>query len=229
MRNFSTAKKIFWILSIICTFILWYQPAVRAQNWVSMPPFNVLWPLWSPALSPIDPLTGVPTPIVSELSSGTVLPVVPGIAWDPALATPYLLFNGPQGLVYWVDNWVPIQAWPPSNLQTSFNSGGIIYTLPPTPLVLPAGYADLPPTAPLWLLQTVPLAYNRYFYTYPAFIPYPWNPTGTVYPNNPFLQGVYVWNIPLVNQIVAGTSYFLSAYDILGYNPNFPFLTASDL
>lgn len=230
MLHNSTLKKTIFVFFIVSFFIVSLHPVVGAQNWVALPPFNVLWPLWSPALSPVDPITGLPTPIVSELSPTTVLPVVPGIAWDPALAIPYFLFNGPAGLVYWTDHWTPIQAWPPSYLQSTLNSGGFIYTLPPTPLVLPAGYADLPPTTPLWLLENIPLIYNRYFYTYPTFIPYPWNPTGAVYPNNPFLQGsYYVWNIPLVNEIVAGTLYFLSAYDILGYNPNFPFLTASDL
>jgi hypothetical protein len=226
-------KRSLWILSVIAfiiALILCYKSSATAQNWIALPPFNTLWPLWSPTLSPVDPVTGAPTPIVSELSPDTVLPVVPGITWDPALTIPYLLFNGPEGLVYWSDHWTPIQSWPPSYIQATFNIAGTIYTLPPTPLVLPSGYADLPPTSPLWLLENVPLIYNRYFYTYPIFIPYPWNPTGAVYTYNPFLQGgYYVWNIPLVNEIVAGTPYFLSAYDILGYNPNFPFITASDI
>ncbi|MGA1844005.1 MAG: hypothetical protein ACMUIS_05530 [bacterium] len=226
--NFYAAKRHVRIFPLVL-LIFCFTHTIQAQNWVALPPFNTLWPLWSPTLSPVDPLTGMPTPVVTDLSTGTVLPIQPGITWDPDLATPYILFNGPEGLVYWDGLLGGIKPWPPSTLQISVNIAGIIWTLPPTPLVLPAGYADLPVTAPLWLLENVPLAFNYYLYTYPQFIPDPWYPSWNVYYYNPFANEVFSWDIPLVNEIIAGTPSLLSAYDILGYNPNFSFLTASDL
>lgn len=87
-----------WIIFLIlfCFFILCHSSLAKAQNWVAIAPFNTLRPLWSPALSPIDPITGLPTPIVDNLSPGTILPVEPGLTWDPALNFPYLLFNSPD-------------------------------------------------------------------------------------------------------------------------------------
>ena len=159
-------KKWIVFLLLISFFILYHSSLTKAQYWAALPPFNTLWPLWSPALSPIDPITGLPTPIVSDLSPSTILPVEPGLTWDPAYNYPYLLFNSPEGLVYY--NFLGgieggLLPWPPSYLQTTFNEAGNLWTLPPTPITLPVGYADLPPTSSLWLAQIIPLAFANYF------------------------------------------------------------------
>jgi len=87
---------------------------VQAQYWQALPPYNTLWPLWSPPLSPINPLSGLPTPIVSNLRPSTVLPVQPGLTWDPNMEYPWLLYapidlaliNGWSGLSPTSTEWI---------------------------------------------------------------------------------------------------------------------------
>ena len=110
------------ILVVAVTFIM--TSSVSAQYWANMGPYNVLWPLWSEALSPIDPITGVPTPLVTSLTSGTQLPVMPAFVWDIEQITPWFLYNAPAslgGALYYFD------------ILTGFN------TFPPPDHLLPAG------------------------------------------------------------------------------------------
>lgn len=76
-------------------FIITLSTKVFAQYWTALPPYNVLWPLWTSTLSPPDPITGLPTPIITELTTETILPVQPALAWDPSQTEPMLLFNIP--------------------------------------------------------------------------------------------------------------------------------------
>jgi hypothetical protein len=85
-------KIVLLIITLIC-FCLVIPSSARAQDWQAIPPYNLLWPLWSPVLSPPDPVTGVPTPLLTELSSSTILPVQPVLATDP------YLYIGPMGMV----------------------------------------------------------------------------------------------------------------------------------
>jgi len=128
------------VLSLVCS------PALQAQNWVALPPYNTLWPLWSPALSPINPSTGLPTPIVTQLTHNTILPVQPGLTWYPQLSYPWLLYNTPAGMAYY-DPVNGINLWPPT-----------IFMALSLPLTLPPDYANLPPTDPAWITTTVPVA-----------------------------------------------------------------------
>ena len=209
----------------ICLFclLMCHSPIAKAQNWVALPPFNTLWPLCSPALSPVDPITGLPTPIVSDLSPGTVLPVEPGLTWDPAFNYPYLLFNSPDGLLYFnalgglEGGLLP---WPPGYLQPTFNEAGNLWTLPPVPITLPAGYADLTPTPPLWLAQWIPVAFANYFYNFP--------PPG--YSAHDWSYGDAInLNLSLTNFILSTIPFYLSATDILGYPLDFGFITLSEM
>ena len=59
-------------LFIFTTLLLIGSPMVHAQNWAPIPPYNLLWPLWSPALSPADPVTGVPTPLLSSINQQSI-------------------------------------------------------------------------------------------------------------------------------------------------------------
>lgn len=120
----------------------------QADYWVALPPYNVLWPLWSPALSPVDPITGLPTPLVSTLTQNTVLPVQPAMVWDPASPEvnnapyPWLLYNTPLalggGLLYW-DQFYGINPWPPNYMLDPLTSA-------PVPISLPLSY---------WLLKPI--------------------------------------------------------------------------
>lgn len=140
-----------WLISLNIVF----SPTTFAQYWSPLPPYNTLWPLWAPALSPVDPVTGFPTPIVSNLFPNTVLPVQPGLTWDPALSYPWLLYNTPLGLTYY-DPLTGIDHWPPSYLVDS---------LGPLPIFLPPDYASLGPTDSSWLTTNFPIA-NTAFTAY---------------------------------------------------------------
>lgn len=156
----ESIRKIFLMIllgSIFCG--LPFSSVVYAQYWTPLPPYNTLWPLWSPALSPVDPVTGFPVPIVSALYPSTILPVQPGLTWDPALSYPWLLYNTPVGMAYY-DPIAGINPWPPSYLVGS--SG-------PLPLTLPLDYSSLAPTDSIWLTTNVPLA-NTAFIAYTGIV-----------------------------------------------------------
>ena len=94
-------KKFLLLLLIIIIFTLMvcvklFTPSsTKAQYWAALPPYNVLWPLWSPPLVTDfnwDPLVLLgTTPIITELTRTTVLPVQPGLAWDPCQPLPWAL------------------------------------------------------------------------------------------------------------------------------------------
>ena len=132
-------------------------------NWVALPPYDTLWPLWSPALSPIDPVSGDPTPIVTNLSKGTVLPAQPGLTWDPAWQNPWLLYNTPAGMLFY-DPLYGINTWPPDYLVNPVT--GL-----PQKITLPSDYDYLPPTSSSWILNTVPIANSTYLTAYSAYAP----------------------------------------------------------
>lgn len=146
-----TTKKTtygFLVMIGLLALLLVNTPICQAQNWAPMPPYNTLWPLWSPALSPIDAVTGLPVPLVSALTPLTVLPVQPGLTWDPSVSYPWLLYNTPLGMAYY-DPYDGVNFWPPSYLLKPNGN--------PLPLFLPAGYASLPATDASWLSETVPI------------------------------------------------------------------------
>ena len=144
------------IILMISIGILFCADA-QAQDWIAIPPYNVLWPLWSPALSLIDPATGLATPLVTSLTSGTVLPVQPAIIWDPSSVEalhgplPWLAYNIPLalggGLVIW-DQFYGLRPFPLDYMLDPI-------TLNPLPIPLPLGYSLLNPIAydHIWLYE----------------------------------------------------------------------------
>ena len=131
-------------LFIFVAILLIASPTIQAQNWVAMPPYNLLWPLWSPALSPANPVTGVPTPLLTSLTSNTFLPKEPVMLWDPVLrGFPYLLYNIPQplggGMVFF-DQYYGMNPWPPPYLIDS-----TLGFPTPSPIALPTGFGALSP------------------------------------------------------------------------------------
>jgi len=151
------------LLSLVIIAGLLFCSAIgaQAQNWAAIPPYNTLWPLWSPALSPVNPSTGLPTPLVTSLTPSTVLPVQPGLTWDPSLGYPWLLYNTPLGMAYY-DPYTGIDLWPPNILMSTI-------THLPITLTLPSAYASLPPTPVWWLAQQVPPANWEYLAAYPSY------------------------------------------------------------
>jgi hypothetical protein len=163
-------------------------PGGSGANWQALPPYNTLWPLWSPALSPINATTGFPTPIVSNLYRSTVLPVQPGLTWDPARLYPWLLYNTPSGMAYY-DPLYGVNLWPPSYLTLG-------------PIALPSNYANLAPTSSLWLSTYVPLANAAYLKALPKYAlpPTPIFPTSFVppVPTVPVFPTTFVPPVPTV-------------------------------
>jgi len=143
--------NLFISLGLLVLLFFIFAPIVQAQYWTALPPYNTLWPLWSPALSPVDPVTGLPTPIVNNLSLATILPVQPGLTWDPSFNYPWLLYNTPTGLGYF-DQLYGFGMWPP-----------LFATFPLTPS--PA-WPFLPPTSTNWLQSHVTLSNLLYSFLY---------------------------------------------------------------
>jgi len=155
-KQYRTMPVIAGLALILLVFLA--SPAL-AQYWTSLPPYNTLWPLWSPALSPVDPGTGLPTPIVSSLSPATVLPVQPGLTWDPAWTYPWLLYNTPAGLGYY-DQIFGFNAWPPSHLFDPVAGTALPIQLKGTAWQL------LAPFTIDWGQQFLPLANLTYAFLY---------------------------------------------------------------
>jgi hypothetical protein len=148
-------RDVFLSLIIFMAFGLIFSPIALCQYWTALPPYNTLWPLWSTALSPVDPATGLATPIVTSLTPTTLLPVQPAITWDPYMAYPWFLYNSPFGLVFYdiiIENFY---MWPPFYLINPF-------TLAPVPIALPVDYSTLAPIATTFLTQYVPIANAEY-------------------------------------------------------------------
>ncbi|MEW6380121.1 MAG: hypothetical protein AB1611_11020, partial [bacterium] len=118
---------------------------------------------WSPPLSPTNPLTGLPTPIVSNLKPSTVLPVQPGLTWDPRKTYPWLLYNTPLGMAYY-DPLYGIDTWPPDYFKDPITGLPV-----PINLSLIKGWSLLLPTATSWLTNNVPVANNAFINAYPAY------------------------------------------------------------
>ncbi|MGA1843660.1 MAG: hypothetical protein ACMUIS_03750 [bacterium] len=154
MSGLSIQKRLLGMAVLGAAVILVSYIPLHAANWIALPPYNVLWPLWSPALSPIDSLTGLPVPFITHLNRDTILPVQPGLVWDPAQDQPFLLYNNPLvyfgGLMYF-SQLFGFNSWPPPYMvsaETGF----------PLPIALPLDYAFLGPTDYNLLSDLIPLA-----------------------------------------------------------------------
>lgn len=145
-------RKTWSIVFIVILIMLVCSAYTQADYWVALPPYNILWPLWSPAMSPIDPVTGVPVPLVSSVTKNTLLPFQPAMVWDPASPEvnnapyPWMLYNTPAalggGLLFW-DQFYGMRPWPPDYMLDPVTSA-------PVPIALPLSY---------WLLK--PIAYSE--------------------------------------------------------------------
>ena len=163
MTSHKLAHKLLIFLTLIIMMGICYAPVVMAQTWAPLPPYNTLWPLWSPILSPPNPLTGVPTPILSSLTGNTVLPLQPGLTLDPRNDYPYLLYNTLLGMAYF-DPLYGVNLWPPRNLLDP-----ILGTPLPINLGLIKGWSTLAPTSTSWLTSYVPVGNNAYYNSYAAY------------------------------------------------------------
>ncbi|MGA1824682.1 MAG: hypothetical protein ACMUIP_08450 [bacterium] len=159
-RNFSKLFLVtFSILLAVCFSMT--TVAYAQDNWTALPPYNTLWPLWSPALSPYDAITGIRTPIVTSLAPTVELPVEAALTWDPSLAYPWLLYNTPVGMAYF-DPLYGMNFWPPESLLDATGAA--------LPIVLPDLYSTLPPTDTVWLQQNVLFANSYFLQVYPSLL-----------------------------------------------------------
>ncbi|MGA1823238.1 MAG: hypothetical protein ACMUIP_01150 [bacterium] len=163
---FRGKKILIYSFTILLGISLIFPLSIRAQLWTNLPPYNVMWPLWSPPLSPIDPVTGVATPLITSLTKNTVLPVQPAIAYDPCQpdveSFPWLLYNTPAalggGLLYW-DVYYGMNSWPPSYLLDPVAGT-------PNPIALPLGWSLISPLALKDIYPYVPIANALYSYRF---------------------------------------------------------------
>lgn len=184
------------VLILFISLTLFYSPGAAQDLWTPLPPYNVLWPLWSPALSPPDAL-GVPTPLVTTLTRYTVLPVEPAIVWDPALPYFYLLYDAPwdSGNNYYNIATDEFIIWPPTYLTTT---DPITSVVTPTPISLPLNYATLITFDPAtWLNFWIPLV-NTFtqWYWYSGINPYLISPADLL-PSNYIFNATFVDLPPL--------------------------------
>jgi hypothetical protein len=129
-------KYLILIVAFSIMMGLFFSHSVQAQNWQALPPYNILWPLWSPALSPPDPITGVPSPLITELTSSTILPVQPALglnpnaySWPMSIVMPWFFFNGPFGVEFF-DVLYGLNPWPPPSFLDAATGAPIPITLP---------------------------------------------------------------------------------------------------
>jgi hypothetical protein len=163
-----------YVFIIIIAIGIIFPCVGESAYWASLPPYNLLWPLWSNILSPIDPITGVATPLISSLTKNTLLPMQPCLAWDPVqpgvagviglTSVPWALYNIPAalggGLAYF-DLYYGLNSFPPSYLVNSATGA-------PSPIALPLGWSLLLPPALKGLQFYVPLANALFSYQYGA-------------------------------------------------------------
>lgn len=163
---------LFFII-IFCVF----SSKIFAQEWTALPPYNILWPLWSPVLSPPDAVTGLPIPLITNLDRNTILPVQPALVWDPALPFFYLLYNDYStwddpvlkyfDLTWGVYNYYePFLNWPPDYLLTAVDSTAGVITIP-SPIPLPINYQTFFTFDPIqWVNFWVPSVNTEFQYYY---------------------------------------------------------------
>lgn len=189
------AKYFIFVVIFICFCV--FSINGEAQLWEPIPPYNVLWPLWSPALSPPDPVTGAPTPLVSYLNENTILPVQPALVWNPYMpyfnliynkplstGTPQLMYYDPtEYSVFYSGYYSPFQPWPPSYLNQRIEVAPGIWVEGPAPITLPTDYQYLSFDPIMWLDYFVPLVnsiwqdyhgINPYLLTAPSLYPPTW-------------------------------------------------------
>ena len=139
-------RYVLMILTLMMAFVFIAGISAQAQDWAIMPPYNLLWPLWSPVYSPPDPVTGLPTPLLSEVTSSTILPVQPTYLFNPngfelpmGYVNPWLLYNTPGGVVYY-DVFFGLNPFPPPDLLDPISGA-------PVPIPLPLNWStiEIPP------------------------------------------------------------------------------------
>ncbi|MGA1824704.1 MAG: hypothetical protein ACMUIP_08560 [bacterium] len=113
-------KQLFCCLFILGLVVVFFNSSVSAQFWQSMPPYNVLWPLW---------VTDPASLGITSIESTTILPVEPVWLWNVNLEYPWFFYNSPLGGLYFWDLWTGFQAVPDSGLVP--------------PITLPAAYQFL--------------------------------------------------------------------------------------
>lgn len=143
---------------LYCTLGLFGPSFIEAQNWAMMPPYNVLWPLWSPPLVTDfnwDPLVRLGTlPIITQLTKNTILPIQPCLVWDPCQPEPWPLYNTSpllgSGLLYF-DTIYGMAPWPPPYLLDPVTGAPapITYITTLWPFFLPTSLGHLEYLIPL--------------------------------------------------------------------------------
>ncbi len=197
-------KSKYFIIIILLTYFTFciFCYKAKAQLWEPIPPYNLLWPLWSPVLSPPDPVTGKPTPLIDYLYENTVLPVQPAFIWNPELPYFNILYNSPPSYVgdttlptlYYYEpteasllpstySSTAFQVWPPTYLEEPVEVAPDVFVDLPVAIDLPVGYETLINFDPIaWLNFSIP------------FLNALWQ---TTYYINPYLLSAAIYILPI--------------------------------
>ena len=104
MRNHNW--KVFLLFILLVVFFSIDSGICFGQSWTIMPPYNVLWPLWSPVLSPIDTFSQN-FPLLTDIFSNNFFDFFDLNPWPPSLPT--------------VENYPPVLQFPLSSTQSLWN------------------------------------------------------------------------------------------------------------
>lgn len=159
-------KYLSFLVFGIMAFTIILALSAHAQYWTTLPPYNVLWPLRAPVLSPPVTVTGLSNPLLNSLTMNTELPIQPCLAWNPSQGLPWLIYNNPSefggGLLFY-DLLYGVNPFP-----QPFLIDPIIGV--PSAIALPLGYSIAMPSNNLYYIDSGKPFYNHYFQTPQSYL-----------------------------------------------------------
>ena len=135
-KGMERIKKLFFLFVILSFSIVFFAHSwVFAAYWTPIPPYNVLWPIWTGANN------GIPQP--AELIPTTLLTDMPVWVWNGSLPYTWFLYNTPPtagGLLSYWDPWTGFGLWPPPSLKDPVTGAPapIAWDFTITPFLIPS-------------------------------------------------------------------------------------------
>ena len=148
----KSSKKISLIIVSLVAFIFLSLQSnfAMAQNWASMAPYDILWSLFPPVVSPVNPFTGITTPLTSQpFSSFSRSAAIPLPGGGGAVAAPTIIITD------WSGSWFslinnnslgPMTLTLTENLSTGIIDGTvwfILHRLVPLPTTVSGTYTGV--------------------------------------------------------------------------------------
>ncbi|MGA1824668.1 MAG: hypothetical protein ACMUIP_08380 [bacterium] len=137
------------VLLAVCMLLSLQSNDVMAQNWASMAPYDILWALFPPVVSPVNPLTGITTPFLSQpFSLFTRTAAIPLPGAGGAVTAPTIIITDWSGSWFsFVTNSLGAMTLTlTENLSTGFIDGTvwfILHRLVPVPVTVSGTYTGI--------------------------------------------------------------------------------------